>query len=86
MVLRHRIIYLICAISGCDNATKNTRDILSQDYALKYMSDYMVYIGYDYGEIKNETFKIYTQPEYNQQEYEFLIDDCIDSERCKRPR
>ena len=49
------------------------------------MSDHMVYIGYDYGEIKIEAFKIYTQPEYNQQEYEFLIDDCIDSERCKRP-
>ena len=86
MVLRHRIIYLICAISGCDNATEDTRYILSQEYALKYMPDYMVYISYDYGEIKIKTFKIHTQPEYNQQEYEFLIDDCINSERCKRPR
>ena len=60
MVLRHRIIYLICAISGCDDAAENAQYILSQEYALKYMSDHMVYIGYDNGNIKIKAFKIYT--------------------------
>ena len=47
------------------------------------MPDYMVYIGYDDGAVNVEAFKIYTQAQYNQQEYEFLTDDSIKSERCK---
>ena len=47
------------------------------------MPNYMVYIRYDDGDVNVEAFKIHTQAQHNQQEYEFLTDDGIKSEGCK---
>ena len=84
IVCRYRIIDPASTLTGRDDTAKNARYILLQQNTLEYMPNHMVYIRYDDGDINVKAFKINTQAQHNQQEYEFLTDDSIESERCKR--